>query len=1423
MIETLNPIVEDEFLIEEDLESLNRSNEHLEIPDNVVDDNAVDESAKNMTLRAIRVLGESATSSTNSGSSTPLSNDNDNSRTNSPRSRGRGRGSRGSRTVRNGLKRSTALGRRTSNRKAENNEDDCALVVKQLAQQISSNGGDLSSLEGSPRFSPKVLMSNYVDDLNTMPETKAEIKKRLASFEHIQHNVFLCARLKNKTSMSMECDCDVKDLKKAGGLKKGCGETCINRQLMMECPETCSLGSSCSNKRFQNIENAGVEVFKTAYKGVGLRTTAEIPGETFIMEYVGEVLDETKFRKRAKKYSKDDAQHFYFMALSADQVIDASNRGNISRFINHSCNPNAETQKWTVNGELRIGFFSKRTIGKSEEITFDYKYERYGQEAQKCYCGAENCRGWLGGNPEDDKDSDEEESEEESESSQEESSEEEEEVEIVEKKLPEKVVDKMDTSEETIETVVKPNIVTPTSAPQVAQAKPQQTQSTAVAPAPPKIRRKYRRRRSPRKIKNFEADDYYEEDLDKLKSTGIRTKDHTLDLCRRMLKAIDLNVKLILCELLRNADPPCRRLFIDYRGLHTFGHWVTDLQGQSQLELNLMESVEDALAVLIIPDKQVLTDTKLWQTITRWTEMQITEEKSIQQTLADQADVGKTQLEDVKNNDQLEAIQRKAPAEIQRKSIRDKAAAILENWSQLQEVKFKIPKNVRADQRAQHERELEAASSSEAKSEAAEMSHNIESIYQNKHAKPWSYYEHVPMVPTMVETPPLATSEQLMVNNITKPQMQSQPIQRKRPRPSRFDDETGELHNPRIERNALRLLFQQKAKKENDERVRRDCLKRLHIHKCSYLRLQPETTPLFPQFPEYYYVPEERSWRELPPFLEHGFRLPDFHPHNYPRMANMPVEAFKVSDEPLPNPANIYPPGVVAISYLFGCPTSLDPQYNEFGRRQVAEQSNMPLTFVDPETGIEQPIPELNDEEKVKALEYIEEQKHEQYLLRQQPLRAPSLDDDEDDYDAELLATAAASATANLAARNAKDVSIPFLTSSMPDESVEENIRNLLDLDVPLPIKDQPSNSMVPAQPTVQMASSSNANEVRIKLPPHWRTARDEDGRLYFYNRRTNEVSWDPPTTSPSEADNVVVLKERVMDVETASPASENDEDENNDGEEDGEDTDDEEEDEDMSEEKGLDPAIIESSETIVSDLSEEEKEQLLKNSRKKSKEERQNERRQKREQNREKREYEKKRRRERHGKHRRDGLVQEYFIPVSIFEMVKPVSTRSACISVLICSCLFQRRTEKEKAELMTFEEMRSRLANRDAIREKQEQEERAEEEREMEELAKQRKEAALERKRLLQQESEKSKQSVVNSTTIAAAADTSSEQERKFKAGFLKETSKVVVKILEEYRREDVAKIKSKEDFKNLAKKVSLENLILLKYHWIHFLHCS
>ncbi len=63
------------------------------------------------------------------------------------------------------------------------------------------------------------------------------------------------------------------------------------------------------------------------------------------MEYVGEVLDYREFKKRTKRYENQENIHFYFMALNADQIIDATKKGSNSRFINHSCDPNAETQK----------------------------------------------------------------------------------------------------------------------------------------------------------------------------------------------------------------------------------------------------------------------------------------------------------------------------------------------------------------------------------------------------------------------------------------------------------------------------------------------------------------------------------------------------------------------------------------------------------------------------------------------------------------------------------------------------------------------------------------------------------------------------------------------------------------------------------------------------------------------------------------------------------------------------------------------------------------------------------------------------------------------------------------------------------------------------------------------------------------------
>jgi len=136
-----------------------------------------------------------------------------------------------------------------------------------------------------------------------------------------------------------------------------------------------------------------------------------------------------------------------------------------------------------------------------------------------------------------------------------------------------------------------------------------------------------------------------------------------------------------------------------------------------------------------------------------------------------------------------------------------------------------------------------------------------------------------------------------------------------------------------------------------------------------------------------------------------------------------------------------------------------------------------------------------------------------------------------------------------------------------------------------------------------------------------------------------------------------------------------------------------------------------------------------------------------------------------------------------------------------------------------MTFNEIRERLANRDVIRERQEAEERAEAEREaLEERAKRAREKLEQKKRAAAASAMAASATTATtveatdvkaraSVTTTAAADTSSEVAKKAKERFLKETSKVVVKVLQPYRKEDaaVAKIKTNDDFKHLARKVA------------------
>lgn len=136
-------------------------------------------------------------------------------------------------------------------------------------------------------------------------------------------------------------------------------ENCLNRALMFECdPNWCQAGEKCKNQRFKKREYVECKPFKTDSAGWGLVAQQDISKGQFVIEYVGELIDEEECERRLKEMANNNQSNFYFLTIDKDKIIDAGPKGNLARFMNHSCQPNCETQKWMVNGATRVGLFA---------------------------------------------------------------------------------------------------------------------------------------------------------------------------------------------------------------------------------------------------------------------------------------------------------------------------------------------------------------------------------------------------------------------------------------------------------------------------------------------------------------------------------------------------------------------------------------------------------------------------------------------------------------------------------------------------------------------------------------------------------------------------------------------------------------------------------------------------------------------------------------------------------------------------------------------------------------------------------------------------------------------------------------------------------------------------------------------------------
>lgn len=240
-----------------------------------------------------------------------------------------------------------------------------------------------------------------------------------------------------------ECDTKSNCCGKASGSKFAYSK---NRSIIVkqgtpvfECNKRCKCGPSCRNRIVQQGRRHSLLIFKTSNGcGWGVRTNKAIARGQFIAEYVGELITCDEAEKRGKEYDAVGCTYLFDLDFNENDnlySLDAAKCGNVSRFINHSCNPNLGVWAvWTDCLDLdlpKICLFALRRIEAGEEITFDYmngnltrarKPRSSNQSSQskvhsdesietkdaeedqnneklaegfECKCGAENCQKFL--------------------------------------------------------------------------------------------------------------------------------------------------------------------------------------------------------------------------------------------------------------------------------------------------------------------------------------------------------------------------------------------------------------------------------------------------------------------------------------------------------------------------------------------------------------------------------------------------------------------------------------------------------------------------------------------------------------------------------------------------------------------------------------------------------------------------------------------------------------------------------------------------------------------------------------------------------------------------------------------------------------------------------------------------------------------
>jgi len=137
-------------------------------------------------------------------------------------------------------------------------------------------------------------------------------------------------------------------------------------------------------------------VRRSRIHGRGVFAKVDIPKGERVLEYRGRKIT---WAQADRWYADDESKpsHTFLFTLDDKYVVDGNKDANSARWINHSCNPNCESEI----DDGRIWIESLRNIKAGEELNFDYNitldtpHTPAEKRRWQCLCGSKNCRGTL--------------------------------------------------------------------------------------------------------------------------------------------------------------------------------------------------------------------------------------------------------------------------------------------------------------------------------------------------------------------------------------------------------------------------------------------------------------------------------------------------------------------------------------------------------------------------------------------------------------------------------------------------------------------------------------------------------------------------------------------------------------------------------------------------------------------------------------------------------------------------------------------------------------------------------------------------------------------------------------------------------------------------------------------------------------------